>query len=342
MSIINQTLRELDARAAAPAPAAPLRTVAGAARGWPLGWWGGAAVVLALALAMASWRAGLWQSGHTPDAARPAARGVEPAPGAAVIPAAPPAAEPADVAATPERAAAQEPAAQTPAMAPAPRDVAGLALQLAVELPAPDVETPPPSRIEKRINAPSHEEAAEARYRKAMTLLQKGRDDQARPLLEEALGLHPAHTPARQALVALLIEAGQAAEAEAVLRTGRAAVPGNAWFALGLARLQAARGEARQAITTLREGLDSQGVDADYHATLAALLVQAERPAEALPHYRQALAEKPGEGVWWAGLGLALAAEGKTGEARSAFERALMTGRLPEKLAAFLRAKLAE
>jgi len=42
------------------------------------------------------------------------------------------------------------------------------------------------------------------------------------------------------------------------------------------------------------------------------------------------------------GLGLALAGQGKAVEARSAYKRALAAGNLPEKLAEFVRLKLAE
>ena len=51
---------------------------------------------------------------------------------------------------------------------------------------------------------------------------------------------------------------------------------------------------------------------------------------------------QPGPGTWWVGLGLALAAQGKNDEARSAYRRARMAGNLPDTLEEFVRAKLAD
>jgi len=83
-------------------------------------------------------------------------------------------------------------------------------------------------------------------------------------------------------------------------------------------------------------------VDADYHATFAALLVQLKQYPDAVRQYKQALEMQPGPGTWWVGLGLALAAQGKNDEARSAYRRARMAGNLPDTLEEFVRAKLAD
>lgn len=355
MSVVNQTLRELDARTAPPAPAAVLRPVA-AVSPRRLGW------AIGLPLVVAAVAAAAWLGWPRPDLSPVASLPAAPAPAADVAENL--SAHPAELPVVPTVDLAEAPAVDPPQPSVAEPVRGGLALTVTPELSqmppaagkraaAPPRETraepdaPPvaPSKqplIQKRANAPSAEEVADARYRTAVALLQKGREPQARRLLEETLSLDAAHVPARQTLAALLSEAGRDAEAETVLRAGRAAVPGHAWFALSLARLEAARGDTASAIATLRGGLDARGVDADYHATLAALLVQAERPAEATQHYRQALAERPREGAWWAGLGLALAAQGRVVEAKDAYAHALKAGRLPEKLAVFVRAKLAE
>lgn len=340
MSIVNQTLRELDARAPAHVPAAALRAVPAAGRRGSAWRWASGGTLLVIALAVIAWVAEGGRSIAKPDTPAPVARLAEASPPVARGESVQPAAKPRH--SVPDNPALQTASESVVPPTPVMRGGVGRVLVLDVELTVPNGNPLAPPQIEKRINAPSREEAAEAAYRRAVILLQKGREDQARPLLDEVLALNPAHVPGRQALATLLIEAGQTDEAEAVLSVGRSVAPHHAWFAMGLARLQAARGEVHQAIATLRQGLDARGVDADYHATLAALLVQADVPAEAVPHYRQALVERPGEGIWWAGLSLALAAQGRMGEARSAYERALLAGGLPEKLAGFLRAKLAE
>jgi MSHA biogenesis protein MshN len=196
--------------------------------------------------------------------------------------------------------------------------------------------------IRKEISQSTPREAADDRYRKALTYIRTGQEDRARVLLEEALALSPEHVAAREALAALLSDAGRNQEAEKVLRIGRAASPEHAWFALSLARLQVARGDTEGAVASLQSGMGGHGVDADYHATLAALLVQLKQYPDAVRQYEQALKMQPGPGTWWVGLGLALAAQGKSDEARSAYRRARMAGNLPDTLDEFVRAKLAD
>lgn len=200
----------------------------------------------------------------------------------------------------------------------------------------------PPSDIRKEINKPSAEEGAEERYRKAVILIQKGRESMARPLLEEAVRLFPGHIAAHQTLATLLNEAGHSVEAEAVLRDGRVASPDDAWIALNLARLQVARGDVDGAVITLQSGSAGRGVNAEYHATHAALLARLKRHADAAHQYGLALKLQSEQGIWWMGLGLSLASQGKSAEARVAYSRAIATGNLPEKLEEFVRSKLAD
>lgn len=338
MSIINQTLRELDARRPPSAPTGvPLQPVATPLRRKPVGWVVGAVALIVMV-------AGGWyllapaetvpQAMDAPPRVLP--RGAVPASDrpAAAIPAA--AGLPAEAPIVPPQASLTTASAQ-----PVPEG----SLQppaLARAIAPPDTITPSPPAIRKDIVAASAEDEADERYRKAVALLQKGRENLARPLLEEALGLSPTHLAARQTLAALLSEAGQNPNAEAVLREGLAQVPDNAWFALSLARLQAARGDADGAAATLLGGVEGRGVDAEYRATLAALLMRLDRHAEAARHYSRALELQPDQGTWWMGLGLALEAQGQIGGAQSAFRRALATGGLPDRMEAFVRAKSVE
>ncbi|MBT9567003.1 MAG: tetratricopeptide repeat protein [Thiobacillus sp.] len=218
---------------------------------------------------------------------------------------------------------------------------ASIKLDAHVSLPLPR-EAKAAASISKQLAKPTPEEEAEDRYRKALNLVNKGRDIQARPLLEEALRLAPGHVAARQVFATLLNENGLNREAEAVLREGLLVNSDNAWFALSLARLQAARGDLDEAAASLRSGLDGRGVTAEYHATYATILSRLKRPVEAGSQYEQALALQPGQGPWWIGLGLALSAQGKLPEARAAYGRALQAGNLSETLEDFVRAKLSE
>ncbi len=342
MSIINQTLRELDARKPGSQPAAAIsRSAHASLPRRRMGWWAAGAGTLVLAAGGVAWL--LARTAETPVPVRATAPMQAVAPVRERLeapPVQPPPALPAEAAGgvvVSEHAPAGNPVA--PALPPVPQ--AEHRPQVLSESAMPDVQARPPA-IRKEINVPSVEETAEARYRKAVELVRKGRETQARPLLEEALRLVPGHVAARQLLATLLSEAGLVPEAEAVLREGRAVAPEAAWFALGLARLQAGRGDAGGAAATLSGGLGATGVTAEYHATLAALYLQLERHAEAAQQYEQALRMQAGQGSWWVGLGLSLEAQGKTDEAKRAYRRALLTDDLPEKLVGFARAKLAE
>ena len=348
MSIINQTLRALDARQPDPAspPVSPRPAAIAKQRRTSL--W-----IVAAALPFAG--AGIWL------VSRPAESLPQPRAGVtqravmpqATIPA--PSRVPASTSAVPPRMRAPAKAQAAPVVAesrPKSPDLNAGQNQSASARPAKPSAVPPttkvsiptekPPVIRKEDTQPTIEEQAEDRYRKALTLIQKDRENQARPLLEEALELSPGHVAARETLAALLSDAGQNQEAEAVLRAGRALNPDHAWFALSLARLQAARGDTEGAVATLQSGRGGRGVNAEYHATLAALLVRLKQYPEAARQYEQALKLQPGQGTWWMGLGLSMEAQGKGDEARSAYRRALKADNLPDKFEEFVRAKFVD
>lgn len=344
MSIINQTLRALDARQTdrASRRTPPPPPVGAKRRRTPL--WGAVALLLPLA-GLGIWLAAVRsQPPHAAGERRVEMRSVAvsvprpPAVSSAQTPVKAPAAPvvvahqagPADAEKEKKRlASANPPKLPEPAVAVATADVSDHAV---AQQPV----------IRKEASQPTPREAADERYRKALTFIRAGQADRARALLEEALALSPEHVAAREALAALLSDAGRNQEAEKVLRIGRAASPEYAWFALSLARLQAARGDTEGAVASLQSGMGGHGVDADYHATLAALLVQLKQYPDAVRQYEQALEMQPSPGTWWVGLGLALAAQGKNDEARSAYRRARMAGNLPDTLEEFVRAKLAD
>lgn len=349
MSIINQALRDLDARKAAPLPAqAPLSPVTPSFRHRREVRVAGVALLLLAGLIvwLVRWPAEVTPAHHVaarhPEVAPqdivavPVAPPESAAKGAPILP---PVDQQPDRAVNPKPSKALESEGSLKNASPPNETVGRLASPLSLKLS--DVVVPS-QEIRKETTKPNAEEEAEERYRKAITLMQKGRENQARSLLEESIRLFPGHVAARQALATLLSEAGHSREAEAVLREGRAASPDNAWLALNLARLQAARGDVEGAAETLQGGIAGRGVNAEYRATFAAMLARLKQHVEAARQYDLALRQQPEQGTWWMGLGLALAAQGKPDEARAAYSRALAAGNLPDKLEAFVRAKLAE
>ncbi len=366
MSIINQTLRELDARQIGPAASSP--APAAALRRRRSGLWTLAVVLLPIAGAVA------WIVWTTIGKASPVLpRATQPVLSAPAQVAVVPAAAPPSVTTAPVVAPAspvEEPTAAALVPAPANADADArtvksppvpqrapqvsmpvtfvgaspepgnrITLKPETTLPAtPAVESARPL-IQHETRPPSGGEIADTYYRKALVELQTGRTEGTRLALLAVLDAAPAHAEARLALAALLSRSGQTAEAEALLRDGRVLTPDHPGLAMGLARLQAAHGDNAGAATTLLQIAGKSGVGAEYRATLAALLVQLDRPDDAARHYEQALRQQPGQGVWWTGLAISLEAQGKLAEARTAYQRALQTGVLPDDLAAFARAK---
>ena len=197
-----------------------------------------------------------------------------------------------------------------------------------------------PPTIERAEAAGSPRERAEADYRKAIVALNQGRLDEAVDGLRKALRDDAMHVGARQLLVRLLLEAKRNDDAAQVLQDGLQGQPAQLGWAMTLARLQVDRGDLAGAWQTLDFSLPAAGHSADYQGFAAHVLQRLGRPREAVVHYLNAARLAPGDGRWWLGLGLALDAEGQTGEAREAYLRAKQSGNLSSALSALVEQKL--
>ena len=197
-----------------------------------------------------------------------------------------------------------------------------------------------PPTIERAEAAGSPRERAEADYRKAIVAVNQGRLDEAVDGLRKALRDDAMHVGARQLLVRLLLEAKRNDDAAQVLQDGLQGQPAQLGWAMTLARLQVDRGDLAGAWQTLDFSLPAAGHSADYQGFTAHVLQRLGRFREAVVHYLNAARLAPGDGRWWLGLGLALEAEGQTGEAREAYLRAKQTGNLSGALSALVEQKL--
>lgn len=348
MSVINQMLRDLDARDASEQersglppklrPLPPSRLVRG--RNWQM---------LALGVGIGAVAAGLvfWllSPAVPPPVPAPAPR---PPAGAAVQPAPlpidagemklstliaqgkppePPAPVPKQP--LPEKSAvADRPSAEAkPTVAPKPPFAAKPS-------PAGDAQ------IDKRSKDMPGREIAESEYRKGMQAVRRGDYAGAQPLLQHALELDPGAAKARQALLSVLVSGKQWAEAQQVAQGGLVIDPAQTGWAAILARLQFEQGDTPAALETLARHAAHAGNDADYQGLFAYLLQKQQRPAEAVQRFEAALALRPQEGRWWFGLGLALESAGRGGEARDAFAKAREAGNLPADMVAIVEQKL--
>jgi MSHA biogenesis protein MshN len=203
------------------------------------------------------------------------------------------------------------------------------------ELAAP--EEPPV--MEKRELPLTAEQRAQQAFQQAVAHIGRGRQDDARTALSEALEHDPAHQRARETLAALQLNTGRVSEAEATLRVGLALDPTQAALAKLHARILMERGDIAGAIAVLEPALPKAQADADYLALLAATLSRAQRHDEAAQAYERLLRLRPDVGPWWMGLALSLEALGNTAQALSAYEQARRY-RLDPKVAAYVDGRI--
>lgn len=357
MSLVNKMLRDLDARrvgdeerAALPPAVTPLAAMQ-ESRGLPPWMLLGAGAAI-LAAALAAWNG--YRESSMPQSvapAQPAAMTQAPAalpPGpAAPVPEPPPAqsgspslrmAEALSSPPMPEvpRAPAESPAAPKPAERRSGETLARPAAPAIAAKPAPIGE----ARIDKQPRLPSAAERAEAEYRRGVLALRQGDGDGAAASYHAALDDYPEHGPARQALATLLIEARRFDDAEELLRRGAELAPVRLASTLAWARLKVERNQAAAALDLLQKYAAAGERSAEYQGFTAALLNRAGRTGEAVEHYQAATRLAPAEGRWWAGLGIALEAGGKTPEAREAYLKARSLPGLPADLAQHIEQRL--
>ena len=376
MSLINQVLRDLDARQAAagglrplPSEVRPLPPAKPPRR--PLLLAGAAALVLALGAAVHLY------SGR--DLPPPAARVPPPATEVAATPPLPPAATVATASGDTAVGAQDTAFAPVPIHVDSVQPVDKLGSEKRGKTPAGDgekkakpeakVETraeatsrpakvadssagessePPSSPAAKSAKAPiersdasgSPAERAESSYRKAIAALNQGRISEAEEQLRGVLREEALHRPARQLLAKVLIEARRIDEAIVVLQDGLQGQPAQIGWAMTLARLQVDRGDLAGAWKTLDDSLPAAGRSADYQGFAAHVLQRLGRQRDAIARYQAAARLAPGDGRWWLGLGLAHESEGNNAEAHDAFLHARQSGNLSPELAALVEQKL--
>jgi MSHA biogenesis protein MshN len=195
-------------------------------------------------------------------------------------------------------------------------------------------------QIDKRPKANEKNDLAESEYRKGMQAASQGDHPSALPALRRALEIDPGHAKARQALLAVLANLRQWDEVKRVARQGLSLDPAHSGWATMLARLAYEEGDIDGALKTMEAHAAHAAVDADFNAFFGFLLQKRQRFADAAQHYQAALRQRPNEGRWWYGLGIALEAAGRGDDARAAFVKARAAGNLPAEMRASIEEKL--
>ncbi|MCX7175569.1 MAG: tetratricopeptide repeat protein [Proteobacteria bacterium] len=223
--------------------------------------------------------------------------------------------------------------------------------------PAPVVAAPPPPpkqaapatksarasapvAVEKQQNLGSAQERAEAGYRKGVAAYKLGHFSEAATLFKAALQEDPRHLATRQTLLSMQAEQKQWEEVQVVLKEGLDLMPEQISWAMALARIQVERGRLPEAWETLQKHMAHGEKSADYQGFAGVLLQRMQKPHEATLYYQAAVQLKPNEGRWWLGLGLAYEADGKSSEAREAFQRARNSSGVTPEMASAIDKKL--
>lgn len=198
----------------------------------------------------------------------------------------------------------------------------------------------PDEPFAKQVRKLSPQQRAENTFREATLAIQQGRRSEALLALEQVLQLDPKHVAARQTLIGVLLDMKRSDEALIHARTGLELDQRQIGLAMILARLQVEKKELRAAIDTLEHSRQFASERADYLAFLAALLQRDEQHAQASDLYLLALKQSPHNGVWWMGLGISLQAEHRNSEAGEAYNRAKDSNSLSPELLAFVDQRL--
>ncbi len=300
MSIVNQMLKDLDARcgSASSSQVAALHGLGLVKPGRKNTRYGKIFLLsggAALLLAVAGYQALAWfQGNHTAPTVIVAP---EPAAEAQALPLSEPAVPastelPPPTARLPEKPEAVE-QAQVEMPVALPSDAASVSLA--------DPEPPKIAPI-KKVSA---QQKADRLFADAQQALVNKNYDKGELSLRQVLSEFPRHHAARAQLAALLVAAQDAGAAEQLLGQGLQDAGQEVVLAKPYAQLLIARDKPEAARAVLNTAIAGGRADAETYALRAAILHQLTEPVEAAQDYRQALRRAPENAIWWVGLAVA-------------------------------------
>lgn len=222
--------------------------------------------------------------------------------------------------AVPHLAAAQVPAESLSTFG-APDDTVPPDKPEGTVIQAESISTPPGDQTTQDIIVVRH--GAGYEYRLAAGEAAAGNDRDAIRRLQDLLASNTEHHGAKLLLASLYIRQQQPANAEALLEDALARHPLHAPYARLLAQLLVADKRHDEAIARLESALPGALRDADYQALLAGLYQRSGKPAAAVQHYTRALELSPRQGEWWMGLGISQEQDGNRDAAQTAYRKAL-------------------
>lgn len=206
-------------------------------------------------------------------------------------------------------------------------------LPVKAQPPAADPEKPP---VIKKMTELSPEQEEQRLIEEAQSSRFSGRPGSAIAHYQQVLAHHPAFSRVRLQLAELLLQTGKPEDALQVLRAGYAIRP-NDDLAIASGRMLAEQGRRDEALDWFESG--RAGLRPADHALMGALLAQAQRFDESVKAYQRALATEPDRGGWLLGLGVSLESLGRMEEARAVYQKALQQGEFKPEVIEFLRKK---
>lgn len=202
-----------------------------------------------------------------------------------------------------------------------------LADQLASE-PQAAVVAKPKNKMKIEQVTLSPDELATIADKKATIAMAKGDLAEAEQQFYLLLEQKPRDVDARKQLSALLYGQGRLSDASRILEEGVRQLPTEPDFRLLLARIALASRQQQAAYDWLAGARPPLAGNLDYYATWAALSQDLGHTLESRELYLQLLRKKPDEGRWWLGLGVAEEKLGSRERALDAYQSARLHGGL--------------
>jgi len=171
-------------------------------------------------------------------------------------------------------------------------------------------------------------------------LINSGRLTEAESSLYEWLKNNPADAVARDMLIGLMLRSNRNEKADELLETGLRFYPSRESFVLIKANRLIEQGDKASAIALLQKQLKSQYAGEKAMSMLASLQQQSGNYPDSTKLYQKLIAGAPENGRYWLGLAISLDAQNMTTNSREAFVRALQTGGLDKTLQDYAKQRI--
>lgn len=239
----------------------------------------------------------------------------------------------------PEPVAAQ--IEETPAPVQEPSGESRLAARSSVAVVQAPVAAPDSQMKVARVESDPVVLAAR-RAEQAKAALHNNQAAQAVALYKEAVALTPADVALRKQLANLYLQLNQTDQAMHLLDNGVAAVPDSTELRVDAARLWAARNELGRAYAYVSQPLASVQSAQEYYTMRAGLAHKLGQYDVAIDSYAKLAQFDAANGRWWLGLALAHDAKQEFGKALAAFKAALQSGTLSPSSEFYARQRASE